>query len=245
MGNETGVTVNGKLAMVFGTEFVANHIPLEEGANTIEVVATDTEGNTVTTTVVVNGVIANQYINLTANTESGISPLEVVLTIDSSLDLANASLTYTGPGEVEFLSTSLSEYKVKLTAEGIYYFTVSLNSAGTLYHDSMGIEVLSDTELDALLRGKWEAMRNRLAIGDIEGALVFFHEDARQDYRDLFNVLSSMLSTIVQDMSDIQMIEYHGNAAIYDIQTSRDGIEYSFQLLFTKDSAGVWRINPF
>jgi hypothetical protein len=245
MGNETGVTVNGKLAMVFGTEFVANHIPLEEGANTIEVVATDTEGNTVTTTVVVNGVIANQYINLTANTESGISPLEVVLTINSSLDLSNASLTYTGPGQAEFLSTSLSEYTVKLTAEGIYYFTVSIISGGMLYQDSMGIEVLSDTELDALLRGKWEAMRNRLAIGDIEGALVFFHEDARQDYRDLFNVLSSMLSTIVQDMSDIQMIEYHGNAAIYDIQTSRDGIEYSFQLLFTKDSAGVWRINPF
>jgi ribosomal protein S30 len=245
MGNETGVTVNGKLAMVFGSEFVANHIPLEEGANTIEVVATDTEGNTVTTTVVASGVIANQYINLTANTESGISPLEVVLTIDSSLNLANASLTYTGPGEAEFLSTSLSEYTVKLTAEGIYYFTVSIISGGTLYQDSMGIVVLSEAELDALLRGKWESMRNRLAIGDIEGALVFFHEDARQDYRDLFNVLSSMLSTIVQDMSDIQMIEYHGNAAIYDIQTSRDGIEYSFQLLFTKDSAGVWRINPF
>jgi hypothetical protein len=109
----------------------------------------------------------------------------------------------------------------------------------------MGIVVLSEAELDALLRGKWESMRNRLASGDIEGVLVFFDEDAKEDYRDLFNTLSSMLPTIAQELSDIQIIKYRQNAAIYDIQTIRDGIVYSFQLLFTKDSAGIWRINPF
>ena len=245
-GNETGVTVNGKIAMVFGTQFVVNHIPLEGGSsNTIEAIATDTEGNTANTSIIVDADTTGEYISLTANTESGISPLQVVLTIESSLDLAGASLSYTGPGEVEFLSRTVSEYRVRLTAIGIYYFTVSLNSGGTLYQDSIGIVVLSEAELDALLRGKWEEMRARLASGDIEGALVSFDAFTKQDYRDLFNVLSSMLPTIVQEMEDIRLLKYREDTAIFDIRTIRDAVENSFQLLFTKDSAGIWRIHSF
>ena len=40
-GNETGVTVNGITAMVYGGQFVANHIPLTEGLNTITADAND------------------------------------------------------------------------------------------------------------------------------------------------------------------------------------------------------------
>jgi hypothetical protein len=46
-GNETGVVVNGIVAMVYGNQFVANHVPLEEGGNTITATAMDTDGNTV------------------------------------------------------------------------------------------------------------------------------------------------------------------------------------------------------
>ena len=43
-GNETGVTVNGIVATVYGNQFIANHVPLVEGVNTITVTATDTAG---------------------------------------------------------------------------------------------------------------------------------------------------------------------------------------------------------
>jgi hypothetical protein len=249
MGNETGVTVNGKLAMVFGTEFVANHIPLEEGANTIEVVATDTEGNTVTTTVVVNGVIANQYINLTANTESGISPLEVVLTINSSLDLSNASLTYTGPGQAEFLSTSLSEYTVKLTAEGIYYFTISINSGGMLYQDSMGIEVLSEAELDSLLRSKWGGMKGALANQNVDEALNYFAEESRQLFSEVFAALYTQLPQIAQEMQDIQLIYSKNNTSKYRIRKTESYggqmLTITYYIYFIVDRDGIWRIYRF
>ncbi len=88
-----------------GNEFVVNHVGLGAGTNTIQATATDTEGNTANTSIIVNANTTGEFISITANTESGISPLEVVLTIDSSLDLTNASLTHTGPGEVEFLSS--------------------------------------------------------------------------------------------------------------------------------------------
>jgi hypothetical protein len=88
-------------------------------------------------------------------------------------------------------------------------------------------------------------MRANLASGDIERALIPFDDSTKQDYRDLFNVLSTMLPTVAQDMSDIQLIEIMPNAVIYDIQTVRDGVTYSFQLLFTQDLNGIWRISSF
>jgi hypothetical protein len=245
-GSETGVVVNGILANIYGTEFVVNHVPLTEGSNSISASATDIDGNIETASITVNGVTAGNYIRITSNTESGLLPLEAMLTIESPLDLMGVSITYTGPSQVEFVSTSTSEYRVRMATEGIYYFTANLTDlTGNLYSDTIAITVLSEGYLDGLLRGKWEAMRANLAGRDIEGALVSFDESAKQGYRDLFNVLSTMLPTVSQEMSDIELIEYVGNAAIYDIRTTRDGIEFSFQLLFGKDPYGIWKIVSF
>ena len=246
IGNETGVVVNGFIANVYGNEFVANHIPLVEGPNIVTVVATDTSGNSQTASVNLTGTTTGGFIKITSSVESGLSPLQATLTIDSSLDLTNAQLTSTGPGQIQYLSSSLSEYTVSLTSEGIYYFTVKVSDpSGRTYDDTVAVTVLSKIEMDNLLRTKWDWVRTKLADGDIEGALVFFDEDAKNNYRDLFNVLSTMLPTIAQDMSDIQLIEIMPNAVIYDIQTPREGITYSFQLLFTQDDNGLWRINSF
>ena len=77
-GGETGVVVNGVLANIYGNEFVANHVPLTEGSNTITAIATDVDGNTETASVTVNGVKGENYIRIIAGSESGISPFETV-----------------------------------------------------------------------------------------------------------------------------------------------------------------------
>ena len=43
-GSETGIRVNGKVAATWKGQFVVNHVPLDEGANTIAVTATDVNG---------------------------------------------------------------------------------------------------------------------------------------------------------------------------------------------------------
>jgi hypothetical protein len=246
-GNETGVTVNGKVAMVAGSEFVANHIPLAGGANIILATATDTEENTVNTSIIVNADTTGEFVSITANTESGISPLEVMLTVDSSLDLTNASLSHTGPGEVEFLSTTMTEYRVRLTEVGIYYFTITLNSGGVLYQDSIGLEVLSESDLDALLRAKWEAMILALANRDSEGGLFHFSSGSRETYRGQFNALASMLSEIVSELggAEINMVSVTDNRAVYELLLERGGRRFSFHLEFVKDTDGVWKIGRF
>jgi len=249
-GSETGVVVNGILANIYGTEFVVNHVPLVDGPNTITATATDIDGNTETASVTVNGVPATNYIRITASTESGISPLEATLTIESSLDLTSASLTYAGPGQVEFLSTSTSEYRVRMVTEGIYYFTAKVtDSSGNLYTDTIAITVLPEAYLDGLLRGKWEVMKRALSNKDISKGLDFFLDSSREVYEQAFSVILDELPQIVSDMQDIELIFLSDNVAKYRINRVHDidgtPQTITYYIYFVKDLNGLWKIDRF
>jgi len=246
LGLETGVTVNGILAQVYGNQYSANHVPLVEGSNSIQVVATDTKGNSRSAEIAIQGEKSEHYLRISADVESGIIPLESILTLDSDLDLTHASLNCTGPGEVELISREGKEYRFKIPAEGAYKFTAQVSDpGGVIYEDSLTVVALSKEQMDSLLRGKWEGVRARLASGDIEGSLEHFSGRKREQYGVLLNVLAPVLPRVVQEMSDIQLVEVYGDMAVYDLRTVRDGVEYSFQVLFTRDSDGIWRITSF
>ena len=100
-GNETGVVVNGVIAIVCGDQFVANHVPLGEGENTITAVATDTDENPAEASITVNAVTTGDYIRITADDESGVSgatAFETTLRIDGSFSFTGSSVADTGPG---------------------------------------------------------------------------------------------------------------------------------------------------
>jgi PKD repeat protein len=244
---DIGVTVNGILAEITGNNWIANSVPLTIGSNTITAVVTDSNGNTASKAITVTTNSNTQFVTLSANVTSGIPPLQVNFSVSTStFTPASYQMDFDGDGVVDYTGTTFENVSYTYISGGIFYPRVIVtDNQGNVYSDTIGITVLSKSELDALLGSKWDGMRAKLAGGDIEGALVSFDEFTKQDYRDLFNVLSSLLPTIVQEMADIQFIEYLEDTAIYDIQTTRDGITYSFQLLFTKDSNGIWRINSF
>jgi hypothetical protein len=245
-GLETGVVVNGRIAVVTGNHFIGNRVPLEEGQNQITAVATDVNGNTATASIQVTRIRGEHYVEIRASTDSGMSPLGVVLSIDSSLPLSDVSLTFSGPDPVELVPIAEGEYRVTLSTEGVYLFMATgLDTNGTTYQDAVAVTVLSKQQLDTLLRGKWEGMTAELLDGNIGNALIHFDESSKEDYREAFSLLSSFLAIIVQELTDIQFVEYVNDTAIYDIRTIRDGLEFSFQLLFLKDFNGIWKINSF
>ncbi len=91
-GNETGVVINAIVAIVYGNEFIVNHVPLEEGENTITATATDTEGYTASTLITVNAETTTPHVTLRANIESGIAPLTTYFSVSTSIP--NAVATY-------------------------------------------------------------------------------------------------------------------------------------------------------
>ena len=246
-GLETGVVVNGRIAVVAGSRFIANRVPLEEGQNQITAVATDVNGNTETVSVTVNVTLPGHYIRLTANIESGITPLETILTVDTSLDPARVSVTYTGPGEVEFLSTSENEYRMRLTTEGTYLFTAEgTASGGVSYSDTVALSVLSKEALDTLLRGKWEGMKSKLMSGDIEGAVSYFVAGSRERYGQIFSSLDNYkINSAFSNIAEMKIHTLDGRVAECGAIRNETGGTYSYPVTFVQDENGLWKIMGF
>ncbi len=246
-GNETGVTVNGIVASVYGNQFIANHIPLTEGSNTITVTATDTAGNTATTSITVNSVTTGNYIRITSNIESGIAPLEVILRIDGSFSIIASNMHIEGPAQPEILYSSAEEYKLKFIAEGIYYITASATGPDNItYLDTIAIMVFNKTQLDTVLKGKWEGMKKSLTAKDVEKAVSYFLITSQERYRYLFSSLLDLLPDIASNMqATIEMIFAEDGIAQYRIKRLEDVSEVTYYIYFGLDGDGVWKIQQF
>jgi hypothetical protein len=251
LGSEVGITVNGIVAMVAGDQFVTNHVPLEEGANTITATAMDWEGNMASASITVYAEPEGEYIMITADDESGTSPFETTLRIEGSFSFTDPCLTCTGPGMVEFLGSSEeNEYELRITGEGVYYCTAKVNDTeNNLYTDTIAVVVVDQAELDALLKAKWEGMKTALVDGDIEKALSYHHEAFKDRYESIYNLLGNNLSILAQQMQGIEMIFAEGNRAKYRINRDHDIdgqiVTITYFIYFSKDEDGLWKIERY
>lgn len=243
-GNETGVTVNGKVANVYGNQFVASNVLLIEGTNTITVTAKDTANNTATASVTVNAVTTGNYVNLSSNIESGIAPLTANFsTSTSNFTPASYQMDYEGDGVVDYTGTTFENISHVYTSEGIFYPTLAVtDNQGNTYSGTIAITVLSKTEMDTLLKGKWEGMKGGLSQGNIEKALKYIAAPSQNMYRYNFELMSSLLPTIAQDMGNITLVKIVDNLAEYEMTATQDGQTLSFYVEFVRDTDGIWRI---
>jgi hypothetical protein len=246
-GNETGVTVNGIVATVTGSEFIANHVPLQEGANTITVNAIDTAGGTATSSITVTAATSGRYITLTPTMLSGTSPLEVLLKIDGSFTITNSDLSSSGPGPVEYLpGTAVDEYKVRMTAEGIYSFTAEVtDDQNNTYMDTVEVVVQNKAAMDALLKAKWEGMKGAMIAADVHTAASYFITGKQEQYAGIFAALGGSLSQIAQNMQTISMIYVLKDVAKFRIRRLETEGEITYYIYFVKDENGLWKIQQF
>ena len=250
-GHEAGVTVGGVTAQVFGSEFVANHVPLQDGENIITATATDSEGNAASAAVQVFGDLEGEYLRLKASNYSGVAPLETTLRLDFSMGFSSATFSCTGPEEIEVLDDSVpEERRVRLPAEGIYQCTAVVEDTQGLSHsDTIMLNVQSRNAIDGLLRAKWDGMKRTLAGGEIEAALEYFSSRSRDQYRMIFGELSRRLTEIVSQMEDIELILCRDDAAEYRINrihvVNGQPVSISYSIFFGRDEKGLWKIDKF
>ena len=81
-GREKGIAVNGRAALIYGNQFAANHVPLEEGWNDITAKAADADGDIQEETVSVFMEMPQDYISLSSIDESGADSLETRLLVN-------------------------------------------------------------------------------------------------------------------------------------------------------------------
>lgn len=248
--NETGVTVNGIVAMISGNQFTVNHVPLNHGENIITARATDAAGVTMTDSITVNADTSGDSIRLTADPGSGMAPLETTLKIDGSFDFTSSNISYVGPDTVEFLESSHDEYRVAMTTEGVYTFTVQVEDyQGYTYTSTVAVEVVDEAALDGLLQDKWAGMKAALVAGDVDGALEYHYEDTQERYAAIYNALGSDLPMLSQQMQEISPIYFEDQRAKYRIRQdhSVEGqtVTITYYIYFSQDENGIWKIEKY
>ncbi len=245
---EVGIIVNGILAEIAGSEFAANDISLEIGENTLTAVATDEDGNTATDTITVYTDFYQDQVNLFSKVTSGISPLDVKFSIDTQISnqITTYEMDFEGDGTQDQTIADPDNVSFTYEQEGLYYPTVTVtDDQGYQYTDTIAINVLSLDKMDVLFNAKWGGMKSALINGDIEGAIALFDESFREVYREQFTTLSSILNTIGNELGYLRLVAIGDNRAEYEIIVTREGVTYSYYLLFARDNDGLWKIRAF
>jgi parallel beta-helix repeat protein len=247
-GQETGVTVNGIVALVYDGHFVANQVPLQEGENILTVLAVDSAGNTASAFMTLYREATGGYIRLTAETYAGFAPLETTVHIESPVPLIASTVSVTGPGTAEVvLGAWITEYVVRLSATGLYTVTAEVSDEdGNQYTHTLALQVLALPTLDTALRARWNGMKQALANQDTHTAANFFTDETKELYREIFALLLPQLPQLVQEMQDIEMVWAADQTAQYRIRRQElyDGqpLTITHYIYFRVDSDGLWKI---
>ncbi|WP_244082553.1 Ig-like domain-containing protein [Desulforhabdus sp. TSK] len=250
-GRETGVTVNGVLAWVHEGRFVANSVPLQPGENNIQAVAVDTAGAGASDSITIDADAEQEAIEIKAVDQSGIPPFETTFRIKVSAAYQNPTLSYAGPGGVEFLNTEADEeFTVRMTIPGWYDFIVEAFDFQNYSHtQTLSLLVLDKNSLDGLLRARWNGMKGELAAGKIAGALSYFLPRSRERYGAVFNDLSERLPAIAAGMQEIEMVYSRDGRTKYRINrshsTAAGPVTLAYYIYFAVDETGLWRLDVF
>jgi hypothetical protein len=252
LGKKIKIKINGVPAFLHGDQFVANKMALEEGENIITARAVDAYGNSADQSITAYTMASGDYLSLSAYADSGVVPLETTLKLNGSFAVVGQpSITYTGPGEVEFLDSSIDgEYNVKMTTEGIYYFKAEAsNKDNTVFKDEVAIIALNASEQDALIKATWNEMKAKLISGDIEGALDHFSPFSREIYGEIFAVLGGDIAGMATEMEDIELIYIKESIAKYRIKKNEaingGNQQITYYIYFVRDVYGDWHIDGF
>jgi hypothetical protein len=245
-GAETGVAVNGILATINGNRFIANGIDLQQGANTITVIATDVNARTSTASRTVTAQAGN-YIRLKSNIESGVAPLDIALSVDGSFTINSSTLFYSGPVAVSLLPGSTPAfYLVRLPVEGTYTLKVQvIGPDGQTYEDSANITVLPKNRLSGLLKQKWEGMKRKVILGDIQGAGAYFPLATRDRFQAIFNDPGNNITARLNEISGLEIYTVTNDTAQAGaVRQEADGV-YAYPVNFMRNENGIWSIYGF
>jgi YVTN family beta-propeller protein len=248
--HDIGITVNGIVADILGNEWIANNVPLVSGEKIVTATVRDSYGNTDTETITIYTDDTTQHVELSANITSGIPPLKIHFSESTSFVPASYQMDFEGDGISDFTGTAFEEVSYTYSSEGIFYPTlIVIDDLGDTYFDTIAVIVLSNTEMDTLLKDKWEEMKVALVKQDIDGALKYYLEGSQQLYTDIYTAFFDQLPQLFQNMEDIQLIYVKSNTAKYRLRVSESyGGEmetFTYYIYFVLDKDGLWKIYQY
>jgi hypothetical protein len=98
---------------------------------------------------------------------------------------------------------------------------------------------------DAKIKAIWAGMRAALKAKDINRALSYISEDAKDTYEYNFNLLKDHIDELSSTLGEIELDEFREGVADYNMLGEYEGETFNGLVRFVKDGTGNWRINFF
>ena len=249
---DTGVVVNGVLAYTAGNAFLVPDVPLSTGANTLQATATTLPGLTAQSNVSVtrSGTVAP--VALTSTSLTGFAPFATSFSpvVASTVTVSQMKVDFDGDG-VDDVTTTNPALPLPHTyaTPGLYVARLTVIDSTTTpnpttYVAYARVLAQSNVEIRETLCSVYGYLRANLAAADVASAVLAFDPDRRAHYQTLFGSISnanlpvaaSRLGTIANGLISVDY------AQLKVVKTFR-GTTASFPMNFSRDDAGVWRID--
>jgi hypothetical protein len=242
----TGVVVNGIVALVYNGIFVADNIELVAGQNTLTAIATPFGGQSVQAQVAVTSTAVPVLLDVAASPTSGIAPLDVTFTYQfgSTTSIQSLSMDFDGDGTFDlFTSDPTTALQRTYTTPGLNLARLQVTDQnGTIFEAQVAVVVQDAAAMDVLYTALWTGMNTALLAGDKTTALSFLTVGAQEKYSPVFDALLPHMATIIASYSPLQRVSISETIGEYAIVRVNNGQAYLFLIYFLKDADGVSRL---
>ncbi len=242
----SGVTVNGVVATVDDVgAFAVSSLPLDPGANTIEVTLTTPTGQSLTRSITLTST-ANAPFYVVADPEQGFAPLRVEIRYSSRLhDVSSFQIADLSGG---VLDTSQAKNGtlgfVTFAKPGLYRPRVILNhGSGLIYEQAIAVNVRDQTTIDRGFLGMIKDFTTALANGKKGVAMQYLSSPMQVRFGPVFDALSGSMAQIMGSIKGYGAVSINEDIASYAVKKVRNGTTKIFLLDILRDHDGVWRID--
>lgn len=114
---------------------------------------------------------------------------------------------------------------------------------GNVYHEILAVVVNDPNHMDALFMELWDGMNTALVNGNVEQALRYLDDGAKQKYGPVFEVLLPNMVDIVASYSRPHHVSTNSNIGEYAVTVPDGDRQRLYLVYFLRDADGVWHLN--
>ncbi len=244
----TAVTVNGVPALVYGGHFVADNVPLTAGANTLVVTAKALDGREVSQTRTITSGSVTSVLALRAAPASGVIPWQARFSIDYAAQqdpIVSYAFDADGNGSSEIQqSGSLTDLTWDYATAGFQFPKVTVTTqSGKVYQAQTTALAQDEQVMDQLFHEVWDGLLAAMRLGNVDAALQFFDDGARDQYGPVLAALAPHLPEIANDLANPIPSKWMSEIGEYAvIQASGTNGDVHF-IYFYQQTTGIWAID--
>ena len=237
----SGVTVNGTVAVLAADNRYYAAVPLQPGANSIGVVLTTQGGQTTTQSIEVISDGVPAPIQISADGVEGVQALTVTFTISGegaipgNIQVSGGAVTVTQEADKVLVSyPAAGTYPTRLTAS---------DAQGNTVQKDFVIVVQDATLADQRLKALWGGMNTALASGNKDVAMSYLSGAAQDKYGPVFDALAAQMPEIISSLSPPQTGALSADVGEYAVNRMEGGTNMVFFVYFVRGADGVWRMD--